>query len=418
MPETTRYADELRTATNDGDAVSKPVRRDRAHGDERAAPGSGAALALHRCALLDQARARVKKAPAMRRKWRELGPRPLAQRLGTIDTVVSGRVAGIAVAPGGKRVYVASANGGVWRSEDGGTRWIFTMPGFDQDPQHHSSDSLACGAIAIDPHDPERVFVGTGEANTGRYYGVGPLFSANGGKRWHLEPTDGKPELAGQGFFELAVDPGDGNRVLGATTAGLYRREVIRKRGHWFRIFDRDSVFTSVRAGQLAGIATFVAAEQGGPVRQCPAASVGNPEQWVELWEGFPDSDVGRISLAVQGDDLGTLYALVASERNALRGLYRFDHGQQRWHEIHGLPDTLFATEQGDWSQALAIDPGDARRIYVGGSSVSVDSNWLGALYRCRLDRPRRHLSFTFIGLGTHADLQALAFVPGEPKRL
>ena len=49
------------------------------------------------------------------------GARPDGQSRG-----VAGRVSGIAIAPGGSRLYVATANGGVWRSDDGGLSWSST----------------------------------------------------------------------------------------------------------------------------------------------------------------------------------------------------------------------------------------------------------------------------------------------------
>jgi len=56
-----------------------------------------------------------------------------------------------------------------------------------------ASASVICGAIAIDPNDPNRVYVGTGEGDTSQlfrarivnalpaYRGVGPLRSDDGG---------------------------------------------------------------------------------------------------------------------------------------------------------------------------------------------------------------------------------------------
>src|SRR5262249_15698190 len=67
---------------------------------------------------------------------------------------VGGRVARLVVAPGGSVLYAGSANGGVFRSADGGTTWRSMMDRFDLDPTTFASASLICGAIAIDPNDP------------------------------------------------------------------------------------------------------------------------------------------------------------------------------------------------------------------------------------------------------------------------
>src|SRR6185503_3233738 len=105
-------------------------------------------------------------------------------------------------------------------SDDGATSWRSLMDGFDVDPTNFASASLACGAIAIDPADPNRVYVGTGEGDTDAlfgfrltnalpaYRGIGPIRSDDGGQMWVSEPTAAaSPSLAGRAFFGLAVDP-------------------------------------------------------------------------------------------------------------------------------------------------------------------------------------------------------------------
>ena len=69
---------------------------------------------------------------------------------------MGGRIADIAAVQEGQHltIYVGSASGGVWKSVDGGTTF---KPIFDKQP------SLSIGAVAIDPSNPQTVWVGTGE---------------------------------------------------------------------------------------------------------------------------------------------------------------------------------------------------------------------------------------------------------------
>jgi photosystem II stability/assembly factor-like uncharacterized protein len=118
----------------------------------------------------------VKSSPFNKLKWSHIGP-----------TNVSGRCTDIAVVqPKGKNyvIYVATASGGVWKTENEGTTWV---PIFDR------AASTSIGDIALAPTNPEIVWVGTGEANIFRssQAGIGIYKSTDGGKTWqHMGLTD------------------------------------------------------------------------------------------------------------------------------------------------------------------------------------------------------------------------------------
>jgi hypothetical protein len=166
--------------------------------------------------------------------WTPIGPSVIARGQTASRAAISGRVSGIAIAPGGSRMYVATANGGVWRSDNAGRSWVSTMEAFDVDPTSVASASLVCGAIAIDPANPDRVYVGTGEGDTDAifaarivnalpaYRGIGPVRSDDGGASWVQETSS--PSLSGFSFFKIAVDPADREHCVAATSNGLYER--------------------------------------------------------------------------------------------------------------------------------------------------------------------------------------------------
>lgn len=386
--------------------------------DHRAEAGSERTLSFPTY----QHRVAVARKPSL--PWTELGPKPLAQRLG-VETEVSGRAKGVAFSRfDPDRIYLAAANGGIWRSDDRGVNWAFTMQTFDLDPLQPGADSLSCGAIAVAPQDPDRVYVGTGEATSGRFLGIGPLVSYVGGVStdgqtavWQVEPVDSSsPPLAGQGFYQLAVSPDDVDLVVGATTGGLYRRAVDAGSASWHCIF--TGPFTSVVAGKRRdGTVVFLAAAKGGGLFAADATSLADPDAWSELGKGFPTDDLGRISLALAGDEVETVFVLAARESGGLHAVYRLRLADGNWRRLAGAPQDLF-TGYGGWAQAIALDPGDPSLFYLGGTTVEIDGFHLGALYRCQLGSDGETMSFTFIGYGTHADIQALAFTPGPAKHL
>ena len=98
--------------------------------------------------------------------WVPLGPAVAARGQAVGRPAIGGRTSRIAVIAGGARLYAATANGGVFRSDDGGSAWRSLMDGFDVDPLSFASTSLCCGAVAVSASDPDRVYVGTGEGDT------------------------------------------------------------------------------------------------------------------------------------------------------------------------------------------------------------------------------------------------------------
>ncbi|MEO5720754.1 MAG: dockerin type I domain-containing protein [Chthoniobacterales bacterium] len=99
--------------------------------------------------------------------WIELGPNPIP--LGQTQTTrvaVSGRISAIEIDPAdSNKVYAAAAQGGVYRSLDGGANWT---------PIFEGAESLSIGALTLDPANGW-LWVGTGEANGSAdcYAGVG-----------------------------------------------------------------------------------------------------------------------------------------------------------------------------------------------------------------------------------------------------
>src|SRR6266481_5556301 len=96
------------------------------------------------------------------------------------SATMSGRISAIAGArePSGKiTLFVGAASGGVWKSDDGGTRY---RPIFDEQPVQ------SIGAIALEPKYPKNVWVGTGESWTRNSVSIGDGIykSTDGGETW------------------------------------------------------------------------------------------------------------------------------------------------------------------------------------------------------------------------------------------
>jgi hypothetical protein len=308
--------------------------------------------------------------------------------------------------------------------------WRALMDAFDVAPTDFASTSLACGAIAIDLRDPQRVYVGTGEGDTNAlfgsrvthalptYRGIGPIRSDDGGKTWEPEATAaGSPPLGGTAFFALAVDQTDRENVLGATTQGLYQR--VPNSGGFEWVQRRSGIHSSVKAAFSGGTTLFFAAEWGTGVFQS-----ANGKDWSPLDTGFPASDVGRIALGVQPNNTGLVYALVANTKGALLGVYRIDGLGSAWKKIANPPDVLpvdgQGNSQGDYDLAIAVDPSDPDLIYLGGSYFSDQQFWPASVWRCRVTSGASgyRMAGDSIGVNAHADVHVLVPTPDNPEEL
>jgi hypothetical protein len=363
--------------------------------------------------------------------WMPLGPSVVMNAQTVGNESVGGRVVGLAIAPGGEILYAASACGGVFRSDDGGASWRSLMDGFDTDPTNFAAASLACGAIAIDPGDQSRVYVGTGEGETHEifrsrivnalpaYRGIGPIRTDDGGDTWVTERTAaGSKELAGEAFFALAVDPGQRENVVAATTAGLYQR-TIRVDGTVEWVSRRAGVHSSVIAAASGGASRFFAAEWGNGVWTST-----DGQTWSAAGTGFPTNGVGRISLAAQATDPNVVYALVAvQDTGVLHGVYRLDMSEGIWKQIANPPNVLPVSDgrsQGDYDLAIAVDPNAINRVYLGGSYAEVDP-FPASVWRADVQATGttwRFANAASIGTHAHADVHVLVVTPDDSDEL
>ena len=123
--------------------------------------------------------------------WRSVGP-----------VVQGGRLVDMEVVPGQPYTfYVAYASGGLWKTTNSGHTF---KPLFD------NQATIIMGDIAVDPNNPETVWVGTGENNSSRssYGGMGVYRSDDGGQNWRYMGL-GDTDRIGR----ILIDPNDSNTI-------------------------------------------------------------------------------------------------------------------------------------------------------------------------------------------------------------
>lgn len=353
--------------------------------------------------------------------WTAIGPAPIISGASRF----SGRVIAIAVHPTNPDiVYVGAAQGGLYRSTNGGTSWTALMDG---------AQSLAIGAIAISPSSPETVYVGTGEPNfsSDSFFGVGVYRIDNASTTANLTGPLNKDAgnidvFTGRGIAEIIVHPTDPNTIFVASTSGVggiggAQNNVLPSRGVYRSTNAAGATPTFAKLTGLAAnvnasirdiaidpsnpnilVAGLVAAATTGGIYRTADALAANPTftQTFQFTSGTTTSELTTEFAAVHpvGNADATFYA--ATGNLGGRVLRSTDGGASWIQQI----DNNFCTPQCFYDVAVAVDPTNADRVYLGGSPavIAAFSTTAGT-------------AFTEGGSGVHVDTQVLAVAPSNP---
>ncbi len=255
---------------------------------------------------------------------REVGP-----------AVAGGRIADIEVSSTDKSTwFVAVGSGGVWKTTNAGTTWT---PVFD------GQSVYSIGEIALDPSNPNNVWVGTGENVSGRHvgWGDGVYRSRNGGMTW---TNVGLPHSEHIG--KILVHPEDSDRILVAAEGplwssggdrGVYRSDDGGDSWEAVLSIDENTGVTDMEFHptdpSIVYAATFqrqrrtwgyMAGGEGSGIWKSTDAG----ETWREITTGLPSGDMGKIGIAVTPADPDRVYATIEAGQSE-QGFYRsMDEGE------------------------------------------------------------------------------------------
>jgi photosystem II stability/assembly factor-like uncharacterized protein len=251
--------------------------------------------------------------------------------------VMGGRIADIAVHPRQKSTwYVAAGSGGVWKTTNSGVTWT---PVFD------NQASYSIGTIALDPNNPEVVWVGTGENVSGRHvgWGDGVYKSMDGGDSWQNMGLKNSEHIG-----KILIDPRNSNVVYVAAEGplwssggdrGLYKTtdggktwslvlEIDENTGITDAEFDPsnpDIIYAAAYQRRRKTWALLAAGPQSGIYKTMDAG-----DSWRKMSQGLPRAEMGKIGLAVTPADPSLVYATIESN-NANQGFYRSTNKGESW---------------------------------------------------------------------------------------
>jgi photosystem II stability/assembly factor-like uncharacterized protein len=331
---------------------------------------------------------------------------------------ISGRATRVAGVPGDPLTYyVAYAQGGIWKSENGGHTW---KPVFDE----QSTNSI--GSIAIAPSDPNVIYAGSGEANIrgNVSFGTGIFKSSDAGKTWeHVWKSRGQ-------IGTMAVDPRNAEVAFAAVLGSPFGPN--KERGV-YRTTDGGKTWKQVLYKNDRTGASDVALDPNNPrivfagfwqTQRLPwdmtsggpgsglyrSADGGNT--WDQLEKsGLPEGPWGKVGVRVAPSNSNVVYALIEAKDG---GLYRSNDGGETWE----LASDSHSLRQRAWYYTcLTIDPSNPDIVWFpqvpllktvdgGKTIVSVDAKTHGDYHDIWIDPKdtRRIMSGSDGGVGITVD--------------
>ena len=330
-------------------------------------------------------------------KFRNIGP-----------AFLSGRIADIAVHPDNDNVwYVAVGSGGVWKTENSGTTW---SPIFDDQA------SYSTGCITIDPNDPARIWVGSGENVGGRHvgYGDGVYLSPDSGATWKNMGLKNSEHIS-----KIVVHPNNSDVVWVASQGPLWKKggergvyKTTNGGKNWKRVLGNSEwtgatdLLIDPNDPQILYAATWdrhrtVAAYMGGGPGSGIHRSTDGGETWEKLSNGLPKSNMGKIGLALSPQQSNVVYAAIELDRTQ-GGVYRSADGGSSWSK---MSDTVSGGTGPHYYQELYASPHKFDRLYL--MNVRVLTSEDGGKSFTQLKEEKKH-----------SDNHAMVFKKDDPDYL
>jgi len=314
--------------------------------------------------------------------WQSVNPSGMFYGV-TNNNYIAGRTNSIVFHPANPNIfYIAAAQGGVWKTIDGGFNWTVLTDNLG---------SISSGDIAIDPNNPDILYYGTGELNYSldSQYGDGIYKSTNAGINWiKISPSSQTGTYTGK----ILVDPSNSNNIFVAGNNGLLKSTNAGV--NWLN--NQSGNFTSLLINPDTSSILYAST---GSSTSIIYKSTNSGDNWTVI---SVISAGRRTQLAISPDNTNYLYASIAGSSGALLGLYRTTNAGANWTVQNS--STNYMSSQGWYDNAVTVIPGNPDGVVVGGLDVYVSTNGGVTLVKRSTWSTSNPLNFS------HADIHYFAY--------
>lgn len=328
-----------------------------------------------------------------RLEWRSIGPANMGGRAADVEGV-----------PGNPNiVYAATGSGGLWKTTNGGMTW---KPIFER------QNTISIGDIALEPNNPDVIWVGTGESNVRNSvsFGDGVYKSNDGGKTWQhlgLKETNtisrivihpSNPDIAYVAAVGHAFGPNEERGIFMTGDGGkTWQKTLYIDANHGASDLEIDPANPNIL---YAGMWNFERKpwgfrsgdEKGGLFR-----SIDGGRSWSKVTNGLPKL-LGRIGVRVAPSNPNVVYAIVEAKEGTL---YRSDDKGESFRQVSKDQSIV---GRGFYYTRVRVDPTNENRVYAVASPLYLS-----------IDGGR---TFRIISARTHIDFHALWIDPKNPNRM
>ncbi len=257
--------------------------------------------------------------------------------------------------------WIGAPAGGLWKTTNSGGAWLTNTDYLTV---------IGCSDLAVDPTNPNIMYLATGDMEQGDTRSIGVLKSTDGGITWNNTGLS-FTIIQARRMSRILVNPNNTQILLAATSVGIYRSTDAG--ANWTQVTSSAAYDMEFKPGDpntvYASGTAFYLSTNGGQTFSTISNGISTAAE--------------RMKITVTAADPNYVYALSSNPSNSgLQGVYRSVSSGTAFTLMTSSPDILngscsnpAAGGQGWYDLTIAASPLDKNEVAVGGINIWRSTN-------------------------------------------